>query len=593
MKKPSVILIILIVVLCIGCAPAPLLPADVPETSSPEVVARILSTVDADVSLHLFDYDRSAPLDVREESHTELSNGTLITLSYASPKGGRVPAQIIIPRGVGPFAAIILQHGGLGCKEDLADLGLWLAGIGAVTFMLDDPYTRPGGWEPTQYMGEPWPYFTSEDLDVKIQLINDLQRAVDLLSEHPQVDPDRLAYFGLSFGGAMGGLLSGIETRIKAYVLQVGDGGLVEHTSRPGPDGMNVHFNEGWAELMWPTESLHFVGRAAPAALLFQNGLRDENVLPSDAIRYYHAASEPKTILWYDSDHFLPQIAFYDAALWLQPYIAADTTWFAPNFRSSAMLIDHLFNAWILAAIVSSIGLTILMFRSRRRMPLGNRVLWLLAVLIMGPVGLGLYLLIRRDMDGSGPPKAANQAIALSVLGTTAVLIGLIIAEISSEVLPPMDTLVLLLIQYLTTVLIVWLFNRSDKSTTQQRGIGVLLSVNLIFALTLVIGNSSAALLGLGQEPDLRIWWPLALTGCVGVLVMYPLHFWLIRRKVERWAPEAVGPAEESASLSRLSRPASFISITLSYVFILIALVVVIVQQSGLSLSEVVRALMG
>ncbi len=588
--KKSFLFLMLIMLLCTGCTSEALQPPEMPETSSPEVVESLLSEVDPEASLHLFDYDRNAPLEVLEESRTELKNGTLITLSYASPVGGRVPAQMILPHGQGPFPVIILQHGGLGRKEDLTDLGKWFASLGAATFMLDDPYTRPGGWEPTEYMGEPWPYFTDEDMDVKIQLIIDLQRAVDLLCEDPQIDADRLAYFGLSFGGAMGGLLAGIETRIQAYVLMVGDGGLVEHTSSPGPDGMNIHFNQDWADLMWPTESLHFVGRAAPAALLFQNGLHDENVLPSDAMRYYHAASEPKTLLWYDSDHWLPEIAFYDAALWLQPYIGADLIWFAPNFRSSASVIEALFLAWIAIALASCIGLIVLWIRTRKRTPVVNRVLWILATLLMGPVGLACFWLSRRKLDEDAPPGTANQALVLSVLGTTATLIGLIVADFVSDALPGMNSLLRLLIQYLVVLLVHGLFILGARPTVQQRATPVLLTTNLVFTLMLLIGNALAIPLRLVQQTDLRVLWPLALAGWIGVLITYPMHRWLVRREVERWTPQVVG---EPAPLSRLSIWSSALSLSLTYVLILAAIVVVILLQSGLTLSEFMQALGG
>jgi cephalosporin-C deacetylase-like acetyl esterase len=57
----------------------------------------------------------------------------------------------------------------------------------------------------------------------------DLRRGVDLLTQHQKVDPARISYIGYSYGAAMGGLLAGIEPRIKAYGLMVGDGGLVNH----------------------------------------------------------------------------------------------------------------------------------------------------------------------------------------------------------------------------------------------------------------------------------------------------------------------------------------------------------------------------
>jgi hypothetical protein len=46
---------------------------------------------------------------------------------------------------------------------------------------------------------------------MEVQLIIDLRRAIDLLGGRPDVDPQRIAYLGVSYGGAMGGLLAGDE----------------------------------------------------------------------------------------------------------------------------------------------------------------------------------------------------------------------------------------------------------------------------------------------------------------------------------------------------------------------------------------------
>ena len=54
-------------------------------------------------------------------------------------------------------------------------------------------------------------------------MIIDLRRAVDLLASRSDVDPERIAYLGVSYGGMMGGLLASIEDRLQAYVLIVGD----------------------------------------------------------------------------------------------------------------------------------------------------------------------------------------------------------------------------------------------------------------------------------------------------------------------------------------------------------------------------------
>jgi hypothetical protein len=65
-------------------------------------------------------------------------------------------------------------------------------------------------------------------------LIVDLRRAIDVLEVRPDVKTDQLAYFGVSYGAAMGGLSAEVEDRIKASVLAVDDGGLVSHFA--GPD---------------------------------------------------------------------------------------------------------------------------------------------------------------------------------------------------------------------------------------------------------------------------------------------------------------------------------------------------------------------
>src|SRR3954470_6539100 len=57
-----------------------------------------------------FDYDRSALLNLREEKSEQRDGATVIELSYDSPRGGRVPATLVVPPGNGPFAAILFAH---------------------------------------------------------------------------------------------------------------------------------------------------------------------------------------------------------------------------------------------------------------------------------------------------------------------------------------------------------------------------------------------------------------------------------------------------------------------------------------------------
>jgi fermentation-respiration switch protein FrsA (DUF1100 family) len=60
------------------------------------------------------------------------------------------------------------------------------------------------------------------------------------------------------------------------------------------------------------------IGRAAPAALYFQNGLRDPGLPPPEAETLYQAACQPKQIHWYEAGHALNGRACQDRFTWLQ-----------------------------------------------------------------------------------------------------------------------------------------------------------------------------------------------------------------------------------------------------------------------------------
>ena len=172
---------------------------------------------------------------------------------------------------------------------------------------IDAPFARRAG-QPVR--------FTTQDRAEQIQLIKDLQRAVDVLRARANVDDERIAYLGISYGGAMGALFVGIERRIKAAVLVVGDGGLVSHFTGPEDSnfmaGLSCATRVDWFRAMAPIEPIRFIAHASPTALLLQNGRLDNLVPVADAEALHAAAPEPRTIRWYDAGHGLNQQALFD-----------------------------------------------------------------------------------------------------------------------------------------------------------------------------------------------------------------------------------------------------------------------------------------
>lgn len=65
----------------------------------------------------------------------------------------------------------------------------------------------------------------------------DLGRSIDYLATRSDIDTERLAYFGISWGGAMGPIMTAIERRFRASVLIVG--GLAMQSTQPMADPFN------------------------------------------------------------------------------------------------------------------------------------------------------------------------------------------------------------------------------------------------------------------------------------------------------------------------------------------------------------------
>jgi len=180
--------------------------------SPPEIeyqdVSLSRSSVKPEEQLALFAYDQQAPLEMQEVDRWQEQGITYIDLTYASPTGNRVPATLVLPRGPGPSAGLVVQHGMPSNRQAMVWVAQAYAQMGAVVVMIDAPWARPERQECEDYACKTVPRFTKEDRADQIELMLDLQRAVDLLLSRPEVDPQRLAYIGVSYGGAMGGFKS-------------------------------------------------------------------------------------------------------------------------------------------------------------------------------------------------------------------------------------------------------------------------------------------------------------------------------------------------------------------------------------------------
>jgi dienelactone hydrolase len=294
------------------------------------IVALPLLAQDAALLRH-FDYDQTASLDIQEISVEHRGSVTVHDISYASPKGGRVPAYLVVPDGKGLFAAVIWGHwympGSefLNRKEFLAE-AVAVAPAGVVSLLTDGPIARPGHVEDRTPLNE-------QQITDLVQQIVDMRRSADLLLARPDVDPKRLAYVGHSYDAEVGGFLSGIDRRFKAFVLMAGplsdevdmrSKEYQEDRQKIGPEKLDA-FQAKYAWL----DPGKYVSHAAPAVVFLQYAAQEKFLNPDRDREYAAIVSEPKRFKLYDAPHALnaearrDRIAFLTEQLNLKPVAPA------------------------------------------------------------------------------------------------------------------------------------------------------------------------------------------------------------------------------------------------------------------------------
>ncbi len=268
------------------------------------------SSVEYRAHVTLFDYDPNQPLDVREAGLNYRNGIAVHDVSYASVAVGRVEAFLLTP-GQGRHPAVIFVHPGPGDRTSFLDEAVELAQHGAVSLLVNAPWSRGEAWGRT--MGVP-----EHALEEHCRTTKDLRRAIDLLRARPDVDADAIAYVGHSLGALFGGVLSGVEKRIKTYVLMTGVGSFVQVAVLNMPQ-LSGSALEHHRDVLAPIDPLSFVPHAAPAPLLYQFGLQDRSFARDRFIEYAAAGSEPKTVKWYNAGHDLPDPgARHDRIEWLR-----------------------------------------------------------------------------------------------------------------------------------------------------------------------------------------------------------------------------------------------------------------------------------
>jgi eukaryotic-like serine/threonine-protein kinase len=259
-----------------------------------------------------FAYD-DADLRPRVESRRERPGDWVHeTVSFDAAYGGeRVLAHLFLPVNARPPFQTVLYFPGSGATwvptsqnmESYYEFTMFLAflvknGRAVIFPVYKGTFERGDPALSAIHVGAPSHGYS----ELVVQVVKDLRRSIDYLETRPDIDSRKLAFYGMSWGGALGAIIPAVEDRFATSVLLAG--GVLDQ-ARP-----EVH-------------PINYVGRVTTATLML-NG-RYDTALDAGIRPMFDLLGTPpehKRLVLYDSDHIPPRNEFVRETLaWLDRYL--------------------------------------------------------------------------------------------------------------------------------------------------------------------------------------------------------------------------------------------------------------------------------
>jgi predicted esterase len=176
-----------------------------------------------------------------------------------------------------------------------------------VSLLIDTPWSEPT-WFPKRD--------GDKDYDMSVAQVKELRRALDVLLEQPGIDRQRVALVGHDFGAMFGALAAGVDPRPTHFVFMAGTASFTDwYLFTPKREG---EARERFIAKLAPLDPVKYLKRIAPRPVLLQFATRDKFVSKEAASALATAASEPKTVKYYDAEHALNADATRDRQGWLK-----------------------------------------------------------------------------------------------------------------------------------------------------------------------------------------------------------------------------------------------------------------------------------
>jgi len=261
-----------------------------------------------------FSYDKT-DLDARVESRDESAEDWIKEkITFDAAYGGeRIIAHLFLPKNTAPSYQTVIYFPGSASVwtrsseelENYYEFPIFLSFIvkngRAVLYPVYKGTFERGDVALAPIHGGDNSHLFTEYL---IQLVKDFKRCVDYLETRQDIDSNKLAYYGMSWGGWLGAIIPAVEERLKASILLAGG---LEGEGRPEANDINYV-----TQVKTPT--------------LMLNGRYDTLFPYETSIKpmfdLLGAPDEHKELKLYETDHIPPRDEFIKETLaWLDRYL--------------------------------------------------------------------------------------------------------------------------------------------------------------------------------------------------------------------------------------------------------------------------------
>ncbi|MBN1351143.1 acetylxylan esterase [candidate division KSB1 bacterium] len=282
--------------------------------------------------LDFYNYDKTQPFDAEMDTTGMAAINYIINITFTSLHNERVPAKLWMPKWATPEvkAPVIFWLHGYGGNKHIEDAAFWgLSSLNCAFMALDAQY-HGDRRESAKAM---YSLDLVQDRYAIAQTILDYRRAMDFISQYPQIDTTRIGILGGSMGGIVGAMLAGVDERVKVSVIIVGAGHwsemlkLSDHETAPAlRDYLHGHFSM-IDRILMPVDPLTLIHRVSN--LQMHNGTEDMTVPYPLAVELFQHAGEPKEFHKYEGHNHESILNDFNASFlliqrtirWFQKYL--------------------------------------------------------------------------------------------------------------------------------------------------------------------------------------------------------------------------------------------------------------------------------